>query len=87
MVSVKSDNWTVVCVKTTNHEMAAPQGKHVRLLMEAIDKGSLSNRASPTGSVFHLSSLPEQSPIPFHPYLRVNQSSNVVTAPASGKTE
>ena len=53
MASVKSDNWKVVCVKSTNHEMAAPKGKYVRLLMEVINIGSLSNRASPAGSVFH----------------------------------
>ena len=53
MASVKSDKWKVVCVKTTNHEMDPPKGKHVRLLMEAINIGSLSNRASPAGSVFH----------------------------------
>ena len=50
---MKYDYWKVVCVKATNYEIVAPKGKHVRCLMEAIDMGSLSNCASPAGSVLH----------------------------------
>lgn len=54
MAAAKQDNWKIVCVKATNHDLAAPKGKHVRVIMEGLRwGGSISNRESPAGGIFY----------------------------------
>ena len=54
MAMAKQDNWKVYCVKATNHDLVAPKGKHVRVIMNGLSwGGSISNRDSPVGGVFH----------------------------------
>lgn len=54
MAAAKQDNWKVVCVKATNHDIAAPKGKHVRVIMQGLEwGGSITNRESPAGGIFY----------------------------------
>lgn len=54
MAAAKQDNWKVVCVKATNHDIAAPKGKHVRVIMQGLQwGGSITNRESPAGGIFY----------------------------------
>jgi outer membrane biosynthesis protein TonB len=54
MAAAKQDNWKVVCVKATNHDLAAPKGKHVRVIMQGLQwGGSLTNRESPAGGIYY----------------------------------
>lgn len=54
MAAAKQDNWKVVIVKATNHDLAAPKGKHVRVIMQGLQwGGSLTNRESPAGGIYY----------------------------------
>lgn len=54
MAAAKQDNWKVVCVKATSHDLAAPKGKHVRVIMQGLQwGGSITNRESPAGGIFY----------------------------------
>lgn len=54
MAAAKKDNWNIVCVKATNHDVAPPKGKHIRDIMNGLRHGgSISNRESPAGGIFY----------------------------------
>uniref|UniRef100_A0A7S1XGM9 ENTH domain-containing protein n=1 Tax=Compsopogon caeruleus TaxID=31354 RepID=A0A7S1XGM9_9RHOD len=52
--AAKADNWKVVVVKATNHDVGPPKAKHVRSIMQGLQwGGTIANRESPAGGIFY----------------------------------